>query len=146
AAPFKSRGHSIISWLVILGTIGALLALQAVGPEPEAPPYRESLERYVLELQGKYFVGAAQIARLQGEQLFDEAVKFQQGPVGHHLCFVALAGELVGPTRALDAASTLRRRLAQSEVTLSATEARALDVLEKIYADYNRDEWSAPSA
>lgn len=137
-----SRGRVAIPWLVILLLAGSIVSARNRTDQPAAEG-ETSLR--LLEIQAKYFVGAAELPGMTGDQLYPQAQPLDSGPVIQRLGFVVLAGELSGPDEALKQLAALRNKLQDSPVEPSETEKALVGALRTLYVDYANDNWAAPS-
>jgi membrane protease YdiL (CAAX protease family) len=151
AAPEQPRrkGWTEVSWAVILVAVAAVI-VQRSWPVSDAAVERAEtqdlrLRMVVLELQGRYIVGAHALLGRLGGDLPGEGRKLNQGSVDQRLHAVPLLGELAGPVDALkelDRFDQLRRR---HNVALNQTQERLRAILGRLYGDFNRGQFAAPS-
>jgi membrane protease YdiL (CAAX protease family) len=67
------------------------------------------------------------------------------GPVHQRLGAIILIGEVVGPADALEQLEKLRKKLAEHDIEPTPTQAKLIDVLTRLYRDYEEQRLDAPS-
>ena len=139
------RGQPLIAWLVVIGVTGfSVAATQMQHADPDANE-SEQIQLAILEMQARYFVGAADLSGPSKIQLADQAKLFYRGSLKERLAASILLGELAGPTAALDQLESLDTALLESEISLTEEERGLLDALTEIYVSYVNEEWDAHS-
>jgi membrane protease YdiL (CAAX protease family) len=152
-------GHPLVAWAIITATCSLLVALHALAKPADAPASR-LIEQRAGELSGKILLGsselggpaarqaaAEQLERLDGEQVNDEKPDGEQADEsqpGKRLRETALAGELAGPDEALKRLDQLDRS-AEKAGEPAPEEADARRLLRRLYGDYAKGQWNAPS-
>jgi membrane protease YdiL (CAAX protease family) len=141
---------AIVAWLVIIGLAAGVVFFHSSPPPPppaEAAPGEGGVTPMILEMQGRYVVGATSI--LPGEkerkQLYEQMKALNTGPVDQRLRFIILAGELAGPEEAQKQLKELEQRLAERNLTPTPQQAALMEILSRLYADYARGRLDAPS-
>ncbi|MBM83601.1 MAG: hypothetical protein CMJ78_23835 [Planctomycetaceae bacterium] len=142
----QRRGLSFVAWFVIILVAGTVVFLQHGTAPPkqekaEGEQTQESLQLYMMELQGKYLVGVAQLDENQKKTLYQSAGPMNSGPVVNRLRFVVLAGELMGPKESLTQLATLQDKLKKSKREVGEIQQQ----LAVLYRDYDKGKWTAPS-
>ena len=143
-----SRGFPRMAWLLILAVAGVVVFTQHVAERPEpvelkAENTQESMHLQIMELQGKYLVGASQMdTRPEAKmELFEAAKPMNSGPVLNRLRFAVLAAELIGPDEGLKQLGLLRKRLLDNKRPIEPVH----PLLEILYQDHQSKDWAAPS-
>jgi len=147
--PFDIRepalGHPFIAWLLILAFAGLAIVTQTQRRGATAEDTLGELQRNVLRIQGQYLVAAAHTPGMSRKQLYEGARPLDTGPLPQRLAFVVLAGELAGPAEALRHIDRIRVRLAGPGQPPPRPAAQVLEILQRLYTDYSRAQWHAPS-
>ena len=141
-----TRGLTGAAWLLILIVAGFVVFTQHLSEPPPAAEgqvenTQQSMHLYLMELQGKYLVSAAQMDPRAKKDLFQAAKPMNSGPVLNRLRFTILAAELAGPNEALKQLRKLRERLDKNELEVEPV----LPLLETLYQDYQDKDWTASS-
>ena len=148
--PVPARGQPLahqlttgVSWLAIATLVLVVIAAnQAPKPPREDKTTPVDAGGRLFELQAKSYVGLQFLPEMDVD-LYAQAQLLDSGPIAQRLRFIVLAGELADPAAALQAIATLRRELEQSQESVSATEAQTLDLLARLYSQYDAGTWSA---
>ena len=139
------RGHPIIAWLVVIGVTGfSVVVTQLQHSNPDANE-SEKIQLALLEMQARYFVGAAELSGPSKGQLADQARLFYRGSLRERLAATILLGDLAGPKAALEQLQSLDEALAESNIVLTEDERSLLDSLTEIYASYADEDWEVDS-
>ena len=138
-------GHPIIAWTIILALV--LFIVFAPRRKPDAPDRVAGgrIGRTVMELQCQYLVGAAEMPGADGAQFFQQSQNLNTGPIDNRLCFVILAGELAGASEAVEQLDRPSKQLERSETKPTADQAKVMNALSRLYADYQKEQWDADS-
>jgi membrane protease YdiL (CAAX protease family) len=142
------RGSALAAWCVILVVVVTVVLWQRWRTEQAAAMGRDSrLRSNVLELQGRYLVGAKAITgQRQGKALYEQAKAYDRGPFRQRLRFAVLAGELAGPREALARLKELGppplRDREQEEKTAAKDERLRQDLL-RLYEQYASDHFDS---
>lgn len=144
-ASARRRGWTKTAWVVIAAVVLVIIFLQRGGEPAAQTESLETVEQRVFELQGQYLVVAAQVPGVHQQQLYDSANALNSGPLWNRFRFVALAGELMGPEKAIESLDSIEALMAEHGVRGSASETQMLAVLRRLYRDYQREQWQAPS-
>ncbi len=155
------RGHPVVAWLVIVGVAGSLVWNQVERPaEALKPAPRGNLSARTLTLQGKMLVAARQLTGQADARLDAQLREMTPESVAERLRLVALAGELGGPGKALEFLDDVRPELARPALAgliagpaeafgagsrVTPRDVRLLDVLRRLYDDYQKGDLAAPS-
>ena len=138
------RGHAWIAWLVIALIVTVILLVSRQGDsEPAEEVDRTQL--LLLELQGKYIVGAAQTPMIRPDELESSIGPLNSGPLENRLCYAILIGELKGSESASESLERTVQRLESAGHEPPAEVSDLLETLKRLYSDYGRGEWNAPS-
>jgi membrane protease YdiL (CAAX protease family) len=111
-----------------------------MGDEASAGP-----ETLTLEMQGRYFVGLGGLLKGEPKQLGNALRALNTGPVEQRLRYIVLVGEMLGPTEAQAVLGDLQRRITEQGISLSPDEEGLLDLLKRLYFDYEQGLWTVPS-
>ncbi len=98
----KVAWQGLVAWVVILAV--AVYTITGHQP-PEEPSEGDDLQDTVglilVELQGKYLIGATRMMPLSGPSMFDQSERMLNvGTLGQRQRFIVLAAELAGPATA----------------------------------------------
>ena len=140
-------GTALVAWLVILAVVVFVFVRQRRSMAHAEQTTRDnSFQRNLIELQGRQLVGTRALAeRLgrgagQGKKLFEQAKGLDRGSFRQRLRFAVLAGELIGPKKALELLERLTPPDPKSDPT--AVEDRQLyGDLRRLYAAYSNREF-----
>ncbi|MCH2133139.1 MAG: CPBP family intramembrane metalloprotease [Phycisphaerales bacterium] len=117
-----------IAWAIVIlvvvwrGVLPAVMPEEA--PEPSATEAQESsLADRLMTFQGKFLLGAKQLASSQGDAIPSEQLRtLEMGSVAQRQRAVALTGVLAGPSEGLDALHRLEVRVMDAGVQLTPGE------------------------
>lgn len=137
----RPRGLAWLAWIVVALVVGGILWLSAGADVPADP----AGSRFVLEMQGKYLVGANEWPGVSGRMLAGQSGQLNYGPVEHRLCVVTLVGELAGPKQAAAQLAELLRTMDDHHLAPTERQQALIDTLDDLYTDYAAGSWSAPS-
>ena len=155
-APEK-KGHAVLAWTAIILVVGFIFAIRIYREDtekegkPERPTERDEMGLLLLRMQGRYFVGAANLMSSAAKELYPHVQGLNKGPVEHRLAVITLAGELAGPEEAekqleeLDSKLRAHKREHPDHKHLTPEDASTKDILQRLYADYAEGEFAAPS-
>ena len=87
----------------------------------------------------------AQLSPSAGVQLAGQARALITGPVDQRIRSVILTGELEGPDAAKESLEQLEKLLAEKKVALTPTQEMQREILVRLYSDYARLRFDAPS-
>lgn len=90
------RGHPVIAWLVILLLTAIVIVLNVVGKEERNESGEDRVGAILMEIQGKYMMGAAEFQGGGGLLLVQAEAMLNEGSIGQRQRMVVLAGELGG--------------------------------------------------
>jgi len=142
----RSKGYAGIAWAV--ATVLVLVSI-LVQDEPAenntGSNSQDRVQQSALELQGKYLVAASQIPGMQNERLFENSKSLDTGPQSARLRFCVLAGEIIGPDKAISQLDSIEASRNEADAPLAPPEERVLGVLRRAYTDYGQGKWDAPS-
>lgn len=142
--PVPRRARPLVAWAVILALVAVTVTLQTVRARATDRTGESRAGRLMDELQGRYFVGAADVQH-SGESFLPQVRTMTTGPVNRRLRFIVLAGELGGPTHAEQGLADLRGALAEKDLRPPPEDRQLLSDLTRLYADYSAGRWAAPS-
>jgi membrane protease YdiL (CAAX protease family) len=157
AAPRGGRGMTIISWGIVLPLVGFVFFLNHIWPQiekdvmrllygeqPEQAAEQEApgqarFEFAMMKMQSRYFVGLKGF--LKGQQSVDSQLRaLNKGSAEQRLSAIILAGEMSGPSEALEQLEDL-----EHETTLSPDKREIRNILQRLYEDYQQKQFSGPS-
>lgn len=145
-----ARIGAVVAWMVILGLVLWVTLRENVGrgrPEPD----KDALSLLVMRAQAQYLVGAQDLfgglSGTEASSLASQAQALDTGPVAQRMRYVVLVGEFNGPSEAKEHLIRTRALLERHRETVrpTAEETSTLDVLDRLYRDYARLEFAAPS-
>src|SRR5207253_1314411 len=130
----------VIAWLVIVTVVGI-----AVGFQLFASRFADKDRGYFfeLQLQGRMYVGLAEKLGRTGTIYQQAQETLNRGPYAQRLRFVVIAGEIEGPAEALARLQSIRDLWSQRPP--SEEDENLTVLLEKLYGDYEEENWDAPS-
>jgi len=118
---------------------------EGAAARPDVAEEGSRLRRAVVELQAKYFVGAAALAQ-RGGGAFDAPIdELDGGDVGQRLGHVILVGELHGAAAAIQALDELTALADASHHELTRDESLAATLLWSLYSDLVEGSLDVPS-
>lgn len=166
--PAAPRGWGCLSWLLILALVGTLVWLRGVKIDQEQPlaPLDDSLAstRGIMELNVRAHIGLGEFMRrvqpgqeneirrlFEGDpnnpaDLAQHKAQWTHGTFGQRLQFAIAGGELSGPDSALDLLGRLKWDWGVSKLQPNAEQLAVFETLRKIYLDYRKKKFDAPSA
>ena len=100
----------------------------------------------VFEIQARALVGAASLGPQTSEVYSQQVKDLNRGSVGQRLRFVVLAGELVGPTEALERLDELQDLEGRGQIHPPMKTKRRGEILGRLYYDYEADAFTAPTS
>jgi len=135
-APFR-RGRPGLAWLVIVACVVTATWMQMRRPARTAAiEAADDDGLVVMQVQGRYLVGVAEILKQSGHDPAAQAVPLNTGGPGQRLRYAILIGELSGPAQARELLQKLHAPQSQPELR---------QTLLHLYDDYAADRWDAPS-
>jgi membrane protease YdiL (CAAX protease family) len=141
-APRGPRGWSLPAWIVILLGVALAIALAQLGKQELSGGTDDPIGNTLMEIQGRYLVGAAESFGSGGE-LYLQSSQFNTGTVGQRQRFVVLAAELAGPDTARTVLDELDDLIEEEQQTtagddepfeLTAEQERVQRILTSLYA------------
>jgi len=151
--PPRRRSGSVTGTLFAWGVILALvtLAMFAQGRRQQAREEDQSdrLGTIIMRIQGRLLVGSralfADMPQNEANDPLAQAHALNTGSLDQRLRYVVLVGELAGATEALQQLTLLREKLRDQRIEPSAEQAAVLDILERLYQEYELGDLAAPS-
>lgn len=138
--PFRRpRWRTLAAWVVILAIVGGLVQRTMLARKSDSTTLN-NLQDQAADFSFRYMVGTYEFVRAldptaDAKIYNDTKAAMSAGPLSQQLRFVVLAGELKGPGQALTELAELK-----------APEAAPLvEILTRLYRDYERKEFTAPS-
>ncbi len=131
-------------WLVIVA-VSALLIWRVSAAKQNGAEADERVELLLYRMQARYLLGASEALPEGRAALYDQAKIFARGPVEQRLRFIVVAGEMAGADEALAQLDQLAKDLKEFRKPLTPEQARVRDLLDKLYGDYRRLRFDAPS-
>jgi membrane protease YdiL (CAAX protease family) len=150
AEPPGRQGHPLLAWLAILLMVGLVVARQFMPAVAGEGRGESQIGLMLVEMQGKYIVATADFMRqfdpkaVPGD-LLEQARALNTGSFGQRVRFVVLAGELKGPEAALHQLDRLMQAVRREHVDLSPEQQQLVDVLRRLYGDYDKQQWAGPN-
>lgn len=167
AVPQQVRGFGCFSWILILLLVAGVIALRDVGEKKSAPlpPLDDTpvSTRGLQELQSRGIIGASYVLRPEGDEAPPEVVRmflgdpnvpgdvdkmdamWNQGTLGQRLQYTIVAGEIVGPDKALELLGRILWDLKMAELVPTKEQDQLIKALKKLYQDFKRKKFDAPS-
>jgi membrane protease YdiL (CAAX protease family) len=142
--PAGPRGRPVLAWTVILVMVVLITVLQSMRSRARTEEKTAPVSMTTV-LQGRMLVGFARFVGMAPADAYAQDRPLNTGPVEQRLCFVILAGELMGPAEALRQLHLLREALPEHGIEPTPTQAALLDDLRKLYNDYQEEHFTAPS-
>jgi membrane protease YdiL (CAAX protease family) len=139
------RGHPIIAWVVIILVVGFVTLSPFVIQEDKRSVISDTVEAVTDVAQARFIVGLHKLGSETPQQEAQFLGKFDSGTVDRRFRHIVLIGELRGPRQAAEALDKLHETLAANRVTLSQHQSRIDNILERLYRDYSRQRFNAPS-
>jgi membrane protease YdiL (CAAX protease family) len=144
----RRRGSAILAWLVIFLVVSSICLLPMLKRDsPKDHKEVEQIGGILTQFQVRYALGAESLLKAKEikSSLFEQMNTGAQGTVLQRLRMVIVAGELQGPQFAKELLTALREDIARHKPPLQESENRLLDVVARLYADYEEGRLSAPS-
>jgi len=141
--PRRSVVPTLLAWLVILGLVTFYVLRRDTQTDAARDKAEDRVGLLVMRMQARYFLGVR--ALLGPRSIYEQAKALNTGTVEQRLRFIVLAGELAGPTEPLAQLHHLDQLLARQGQQLTPAQAAVRDSLERLYRDYERLRWNAPS-
>jgi membrane protease YdiL (CAAX protease family) len=137
------KGCTKLSWLVILGTVGAIIGVRMLPAAVEKQATLASrIDLKLIRAQGQALVAIRRLAsRTEPGELYAQAQTLAGDDPARQLRVSALAADLVGPKEALRLVDEAR----QQGDKLSDDDRRLIDVLGRLYRDQQRGAFYHPS-
>jgi membrane protease YdiL (CAAX protease family) len=139
------KGRPTVAWAVIIILLGVIIGLPHLYQTESASEVRERASLVIVQMQARLLVGAAELEKKSGQDYYKQAASLNHGPLEQRLCFVILAGELAGPGEASKQLRILDEKLTRNNVQPTKTQLSLSDVLRRLYEDYSRGCFDAPS-
>jgi membrane protease YdiL (CAAX protease family) len=137
-------GHPLLAWIVILVVV-SLVVFAGMRRRDSGEGGHQQSGLTLVHLQGKLLVGAASFPGSDKQDLLEQLSTINAGPYSHRLRYVVLAGELAGPTRALQVLDQTEQLLEESTYTPSDEQRKTARLLRETYTGYEEKQWGAPS-
>jgi membrane protease YdiL (CAAX protease family) len=134
--PPKRRGLVWTSWAVILLAVVAIIAVR-MWPT-QAVEAGDAKPNKILELQARIQIGMFRLLGPLMPNAYEQAKQLNRGDLDQRLSFIVIAGEIAGPAEATQHLATLNQQLAKSGVALTDSQKRVREILQLLYADYER--------
>jgi membrane protease YdiL (CAAX protease family) len=136
------HGHPLLAWIVITLAVVVAVGLQMLGARFQTEKERAHL--WTIQLQGRATVGTVQhLGQSPGVAYQQIQNELHRGTPAERLRYIVLAGELAGPGEALKQLGELRD--SWDGHPPSGDDARAAELLDSLYRDYDAGKWDAPS-
>ncbi len=144
-------GWPWLAWLVILFLVGLIVLRPYIMPaaaEQNAAVGEDVVGLSLMEVQGKYFVGARDLLVMdpaQQDEIYNSATALNAGTLDQRLRYVILAGELAGADEASSHLESLGTRLSAQRAEMTPEQDAVRRALINLYTDYGQNRWDAPS-
>ncbi|HYV37735.1 MAG TPA: type II CAAX endopeptidase family protein [Gemmataceae bacterium] len=140
----------ILAWCVIIVVATAIAAGERNSEEKLGETAgKESINLLTMRAQARYLLGArdtlSQFSPGSEHQIAAQVNTLNVGPLDQRLRYVVLVGELQGPDAAVKALDDLDALIARNNAKLTQEQESQRTVLRKLYADYRRLRYDAPS-
>lgn len=139
-SPPRPKGWALPAWLVIIATCLLIVVIPRLLVSSTDSEKDDPVGLTLMQMQGKYIVGAARLFPMNAEALYDQAEGLLNiGTVGQRQRFIILAAELVGPDEARRQLEQLDALIADppvgEPVQLSEAQAAVQRILHQLYPD-----------
>jgi membrane protease YdiL (CAAX protease family) len=134
-----------MAWVVIILVVGFETLAPLFVQEDKRSQTSDSIAAAVDVGQARLLLGLQKLGTETPQQRAQLLGKFDSGPVDRRFRYIVLVGELKGPRQAVEALDELHETLAENHVTLDPPQSRIDDLLERLYRDYSRRHFDAPS-
>ncbi len=141
----RQRGRPVLAWIVIILFVLVAVLFRDARPSAGARSPEDTVGMRIMEIQSKYLVGMSDWLPGKDPKLYAQVQALNSGPVSQRLRFMTLAGELEGPSEALKQLHELDQQLAEQQVEWTADQAMLREILGRLYSDYERKQFTAPS-
>ncbi|MDB5389302.1 MAG: putative rane-associated, metal-dependent hydrolase [Planctomycetaceae bacterium] len=159
------RGWTWFSWFAILSVVTFVVVLRQLdGPHvPDLPPLDDSPASMhgLQEFQGRAIVGMGEMLRqlpganpdqikqlVEGDdpaQKHEHLMAYAKGNFGQRLQNIVVVGDVSGPENAMTLLTSMNLQLKQEQLVLSAEQQALQRSLGKLYLDFQRQKFDAPS-
>jgi membrane protease YdiL (CAAX protease family) len=139
----RRRSWAWLAWLVIAGVVG-FIAVGTTLLEKRRSVTEDRLSHLAMKMQARYLLGAEEIFQ-QRLVLQGSLDSLRKGDVGQRLRFVVLSGEMSGAKDAMAELARLDADMAKHAVKATAKQAKTKEILRRLYGDYERGRFGAPS-
>ena len=149
--PVEKTGHPWVAWTVILCVVAYILALPHLAKEdPKAKKTSggDVVGLKLMEVQGKYFVGAMNFLPIDDEQqegIYESTSELNRGTLEQRFRYIVLAGELAGADEAALQLTSLNHLVDSNAAKTTPEQDGVRQALQHLYADYREENWDAPS-
>lgn len=130
------KGHPLLAWLVILGTVGFLLWRQ----DSDDPTRKQQYDLLTARFAGRIFVGFEELQKQASAGKSDPRLLCEQAAesmdkhtYAQRLRFVVLSGELLGAREALERLRRLDEEWRKHDLAPSAEDAATARLLARLY-------------
>jgi membrane protease YdiL (CAAX protease family) len=144
-----SMTGTLLSWGVILALVTLAMFAQGRRQQAREDEQSDKLGTIIMRIQGRLLVGSralfADMPRNEANDPLAEAHALNTGSLDQRLRYVVLVGELAGATEALQQLNLLREKLRDQRIEPPAEQAAVLDILDRLYQEYELRDLAAPS-
>lgn len=147
AQPRKPRGHwlvAAIAWLIILAIVTFHIAYPYLFPQEGGKAATKS-GLVILELQGKYLLGAEHSGLAGGLDIEQQITPFNTGALENRYCYLIMVNELQSARMAQERLAELQSLIDETGFTPSEDQKALGMTLQKLFQDYQNEAWEAPS-
>jgi len=144
----------LVAWVVVLALVAVIMLRPRSKQEVNSESSTGGVDFVVLEVQGKYLVGAVGLTKAaspneeqvekQRADLLKQMSTLNSGDLNHRLAYVVLCGELADPAEALSKLGELRALMKESDHEFSKSDLDLVNTLELLYSEYKAEQYSAP--
>jgi membrane protease YdiL (CAAX protease family) len=142
-APPKRKGWALLSWVVILGAVGVLVALRVVSgaqAEGERPAGMARLDLKVLRWQLQSIIALHQLSRdMDPREAYEQVKDLGEGDPAKELRLSIFAREMMNTLEARKHLARIKHDAANQD------DRRAIEILERLYLDQDRGAFDHPS-
>jgi hypothetical protein len=141
--PPPPRSFPLVAWGFIILMAGYVVWHHSVPSEKQSAESGEDSGLLVMQMQGRLIVGLSNLLPSPSNQTQIETLN--TGTVGRRLRAIILEGELAGPKQAEKLLTELDQKIKTKQIKLSDKDKQLKDILTRLYADYAKERFAAPS-
>jgi membrane protease YdiL (CAAX protease family) len=146
-SPAPAKSWPLVAWGFIILMAGAIGWLQSLRSEKRAADTEDRAGLLMMQMQARSIVGVAELfsipmGRTENQTQFKA---LNTGSVSRRLRAIIVQGEIDGPQKAQDLLKDLDQKIDSNQVRLADSERRLKQVLARLYVDYAKEKFEAPS-